>query len=56
MIYHSEKDKSTEKTQACEGTVNYRLLKLRSKILANNSNISINNLHIFSMDSFGTAS
>ena len=56
MIYHSEKDKSTEKTQVNEGTVNYRLLKLRSKILANNSNISISNLHIFSMDSFGTAS
>ena len=56
MIYHSEKDKTREENKAGESTLNYRLLKLRSKILANNSNISINNLHIFSMDSYSSAS
>ena len=54
MIYHSEKDKNAEKQLVDDSTLNYRLLKLRSKILANNSNISINNLHIFSMASFSS--
>lgn len=30
--------------------LNYNLLKLRNKIVANNTRIKLNNLHIFTMD------
>lgn len=50
MVRSNELQKNEETIKKEAKALNYRLLKLRSKILANSLNISINNLHIFSMD------
>ena len=49
MIKSEKKQNEIEIISSANG-LNYNLLKLRNKIVANSTRIKLNNLHIFTMD------
>ena len=48
LYYDTSKEEINKKNE--EKSLNYCILKLRSKMLINNLNLSINNLYVFSVD------